>query len=327
VSASGGGGGSGSISLLQVGVGGFGGGQGGEFPDGGGGGAGLGGAVFVMQGASLTIVGKTTLAGGSAQGGNAGAGGTNGQGFGGGMFLQGSDTIFLSPDKGQTERFFNAIDDEAGVVANGYPPPGGFTPGSYRLIKSGVGTLILSADNAYSGATTVKAGTLIVNGSIEHSATTVKSGTLAGHGTTGNVTVLGGGILSPGPGTAILHAGNVVLHPHAHFVVQLGGGNPGPHGYDQLDVTGAVNLAGAKLDLSLLGAFHGHNGETFEIISNDGVDPVIGHLAGLAEGAHVIAGGKVFSIRYDGGDGNDVVLTEHGKMGTPSAMRSITPAP
>jgi hypothetical protein len=26
----------------------------------------------------------------------------------------------------------------------------------------------------------------------------------------------------------------------------------------------------------------------------------------------VVAGGKVFSVSYHGGDGNDVVLTEHG---------------
>jgi hypothetical protein len=50
----------------------------------------------------------------------------------------------------------------------------------------------------------------------------------------------------------------------------------------------------------------------FEIINNDGLDPVIGHFAGLADGAHVVAGGKVFSISYHGADGNDVVLTEHG---------------
>jgi autotransporter-associated beta strand protein len=45
-------------------------------------------------------------------------------------------------------------------VANGYTPPAGFTPGSYRLVKSGLGTLTLSADNAYSGGTALKAGRL-----------------------------------------------------------------------------------------------------------------------------------------------------------------------
>jgi hypothetical protein len=99
---------------------------------------------------------------------------------------------------------------------------------------------------------------------------------------------------------------------HAHLAIQLGGANPGPQGYDQLDVTGTVNLSGAKLDLSLLSALHWHSGETFEIINNDGIDPVTGHFAGLAQGAHVVACGKVFSVSYHGDDGNDVVLTEHG---------------
>jgi autotransporter-associated beta strand protein len=113
-----------------------------------------------MQGASLTVVGKGTLARGSVQGGHASTGGTDGQAFGGGMFLQGSGAIRFSPANGQTDHVFNAIDDEAGVVANGYTPPSGLVPGSYSLIKSGLGTLVLSAHNAYSGGTTLKAGTL-----------------------------------------------------------------------------------------------------------------------------------------------------------------------
>jgi autotransporter-associated beta strand protein len=242
-----------------------------------------------------------------------GSGGGDGNAFGGGVYVAGNVTVRFDAASGTIEHVSNPIDDEMGVVDNGYTPPKSFTPRGAGLTKIGHGTLILSADNAYSGATTVKAGTLIANGSIIHSDTTVKSGaTLGGNGATSDVTVLGGGILSPGRSAGILHTDNVALNPRAHFAVQLGGANPGPHGYDQLDVTGTVNLTGAKLDLSLLGAFHGHSGETFEIINNDGIDPVIGHFAGLAEGAHVVAGGKVFSISYHGGDGNDVVLTEHG---------------
>jgi autotransporter-associated beta strand protein len=272
----------------------------------------MGGAIFVMDGGNLIARGIITITGNTVAVGTHSGTGTDGSAFGGGLFLNGNGTIRFAPRLSQSEHVSNAIDDEAGVVANGYsPPPGTPTPGSYNLIKSGLGTLVLSADNAYSGATTVKAGILTVNGSIVHSTTTVDAhATLSGHGTTGNIAVLGGGILSPGPSTAILHTGNLVLDPHAHLVIQLGGANPGPHGYDQLDATGRVNLTGAKLDPSLLGAFHGHSGETFEIINNDGIDPVIGHFAGL--GAHLVAGGKVFSISYDGGDGNDVVLTEQG---------------
>jgi hypothetical protein len=152
---------------------------------------------------------------------------------------------------------------------------------------------------------------LIIAGSIAHSATTVDAGaTLAGHGTVGDVTVLAGGILSPGGASANrLHSGNIVLDLNSHFAVQLGGPHPGLNGYDQLDVTGTVNLGSAKLNLSLIGAFHPNSGEKFEIINNDGSDAVTGTFAGLAEGGHLVAGGEVFRISYHGGDGNDVVLT------------------
>jgi autotransporter-associated beta strand protein len=277
----------------------------------------MGGAIFVMDGGSLTTRDSITIAGNSvAAGANSGFA-EDGSAFGGGLFLNGNGTVRFNPGSGQTEHVFNAIDDEAGVVANGYTPPGGFTPGNYNLVKSGLGTLVLSADNAYSGATIIKAGTLTINGSIVHSATTVRSGaTLAGHGITSDVTVLGGGILSPGPGPAILDTRNLLLDPHAHFRVQLGGATPGLHGYDQINVTGTVQLTGAKLDLSLLAGLHGHKGETFEIISNDGADAIVGRFAQLAEGSHFAAGGKEFSISYHSGDGNDVVLTEHGNAAT-----------
>jgi fibronectin-binding autotransporter adhesin len=75
------------------------------------------------------------------------------------------------------------------------------------LEKTGAGTLTLSANNTYTGATTIAAGTLLVNGnqSAAVGAVTVDVGaTLAGSGTIGGaVSILGGGIVAPGtsPGT------------------------------------------------------------------------------------------------------------------------------
>ena len=75
------------------------------------------------------------------------------------------------------------------------------------LEKTGAGTLTLSANNTYTGATTIAAGTLLVNGnqSAAVGAVTVDLGaTLAGSGTIGGaVSILGGGIVAPGtsPGT------------------------------------------------------------------------------------------------------------------------------
>jgi hypothetical protein len=124
--------------------------------------------------------------------------------------------------------------------------------------------------------------------------------TLAGHGIAGNVAVLGGGTLSPGGArAATLDTGSVLLHPDAHFVIQLGA-----HRSDQLDVSGHVQLGDTALDLSLLAGFQPAAGGTFEIIANDGSDPVHGRFAGLPQGAKFSAGGEEFSINYHGGHGN-----------------------
>jgi fibronectin-binding autotransporter adhesin len=70
------------------------------------------------------------------------------------------------------------------------------------IIKTGTGTLNLSATNTYDGPTIVSAGTLLVTGSIGNSMlTTIESGaTLAGNGTTAQIEVKAGGSIRPGNG-------------------------------------------------------------------------------------------------------------------------------
>jgi autotransporter-associated beta strand protein len=74
-----------------------------------------------------------------------------------------------------------------------------------QLTKSGVGTWILSGTNTYTGATSVNAGTLRVNGSLANTAVSVASGaTLGGSGSIGGLTTISSGArLAPGnsPGT------------------------------------------------------------------------------------------------------------------------------
>jgi len=91
------------------------------------------------------------------------------------------------------------------------------------------------------------------------------------------------------------------------FSVELAGTVPGLS-YAQQAVTGTVNLGGAKLQPML--TFNPGASNQFVIISNDGVDPVVGTFAGLPEGATFATGNTVFKISYHGGDGNDVVLTQ-----------------
>ncbi len=78
--------------------------------------------------------------------------------------------------------------------------------GAGGLVKSSSDTLILSGNNTFTGGTSINAGTLLVNGSLDgFGAVSVNvGGTLGGNGTVGAIS-LNGGTLSPGnsPGTLI----------------------------------------------------------------------------------------------------------------------------
>ena len=325
----GGGGGNGGNGGFGGGAGvggeaGFGGGKGGVgITDGGGGGAGMGGAVFVVEGGSLTIGGTGSMSGGTVTGGDSKSL-SHGSAFGSGFFLQGFGTLTFAPDAGETVTIADVITDQVGSGGTGAYAD------SWNLAKTGAGTLVLSGVNSYSGSTTVSGGVLQVTGQIlstlgvtvtsggtfqaDGSATalsaTVRSGgVLGGNGVVGTVNVDAGGAVNAGASPGILTTGNLTLAAGAYLVAEIEGTSAGAGGYDQVVVMGTVDLGGAILSGELLEGFAPAPGTTFTILANDGSDAVIGTFEDLPEGGTVVFDQRAFSITYKGGDGNDIVIT------------------
>jgi autotransporter-associated beta strand protein len=205
------------------------------------------------------------------------------------------------------------------VGANNLSTVAGLLEGSNgNLTKVGSGTLSLTAANTYTLHTKIDGGTLLVNGSTASASTTVNSGgTLGGHGLIKNSVVINnGGVLAPGSSAGNLTLGGGVEFKGGSILrAELGGDTVGT-GYDRLTVAGAVSLGAPTLDLRLINSFSPSltSQQSFIIIDNDGTDAVAGTFAGLAQGATVVAEGRLFTLSYTGGTGNDVVLTSGGAV-------------
>jgi fibronectin-binding autotransporter adhesin len=183
------------------------------------------------------------------------------------------------------------------------------------LTHAGSGTLILTGTNTYTGATNVTVGKLVVGDGVSGSATgsafTVSgTGTVSGSGTIGALTVSTGGLVAPGNSPGILNTGDFSLSGGT-LLAELDGATAGSE-YDQLNVTGTVNLGGL-LDLAL--GFTPAVNQLFFLILNDEADAISGTFTDLANHSTFSQGGSSFQISYFGDSasnsftgGNDVVL-------------------
>lgn len=242
----------------------------------------------VPTGSALTVNGSALFQAASTIGSLAG---------GGNVFMNGSNALTVGGDN--TSTTFSGVYQNSG--------------GAAALTKTGGGTLTLSGANTYTGATTVNAGMLAVNGSIASPVTVNSGGTLGGTGTFNAVTVNNGGTLGPGLSTGIMNTGNLTLTSGSTLTIEINGPTVGTQ-YDQVNVTGTVNLGGATLNVVL--GFTPTAGQVFTIINNDSTDAVTGTFAGLPEGATFTVGGTQFQISYVGS--NDVTLTAVGTQEIPT---------
>ena len=180
---------------------------------------------------------------------------------------------------------------------------------SQGLTKSGPGVAQLVANNTYSGPTFVSGGTLLIDAT-QPSTINLTGGRLGGTGRAGPI-VGSAGTIAPGHSPGVLDSGSLTLSADVTLALELYGTAAGTT-YDRLAVTGTVTLANATLAAVIAPNVTLPPGATLTIIDNDGTDAITGTFADLAEGARLVVGSHAFTVSYQGGTGNDVVLTVTG---------------
>lgn len=193
--------------------------------------------------------------------------------------------------------------------------------GEVTALVGSSGTTIMTGSNTFA-ALGVLDGRLLIAGSQPNTITRVQSrGTLVGAGTVGRLELfpsLSGFKPTVAPGnnsSAILNvAGPLAFVDNAGvgpslLAMELNGTAVGS-GYDQLNVTGTVDLGTlAQLSVTIGAGFIPNPGDTFILVKNDGTDAVTGIFQDLPEGATFSIGSVTLQISYAGGDGNDITLT------------------
>ncbi|HVX75488.1 MAG TPA: autotransporter domain-containing protein [Bradyrhizobium sp.] len=263
------------------------------------------GALSISAGTTYTLSGNNTYSGGTS--------------LLSGTLAVGSDTALgtgaLAMSEGTTLDFAanglslaNAIalsGDPTINVANGYAETfnGTVSDGTQAgdLVKTGAGTLILTALNSYTGTTTVEAGTLTVDGSIASSAlTTIEAGaTLAGTGTVGSTTIDSGGTLAPGRagtiGTLTVN-GDLTFEAGAIYAVDTMGSSS-----DLTRVSGSAILNGGTIVVSALDSSVSYQKDQTTTILTAGTG-----VSGSFTGATTSSAFLTTSLSYDA---DDVFLT------------------
>lgn len=181
----------------------------------------------------------------------------------------------------------------------------------------------ITINTAITGAALTKEGigTLLINGP-SASAITVNAGVLGGTGTISNTVSLGNsGTLAPGNSPGTLNTGSLSLTGTASTIaMEISGTGAGQ--YDQVNVTGLVNLNGnGRIEMTML-AFVPAPNDIFFLVLNDGAEAINGTLFGLAQGDQFTSGGYTWEVSYTGNS-----ATNSFTGGNDLALQAVVPEP
>ncbi|MDD0987086.1 autotransporter outer membrane beta-barrel domain-containing protein [Pseudomonas shahriarae] len=162
-------------------------------------------------------------------------------GYGSGQFVADLPGVGAVVDAGKpTERLCTDVHCGRDVWSNNISGHGGLT-------KQGIGTLVLTGSNTYSGPTLVNQGLLAVNGSLTSQVTVSNSGVLGGAGSIGALNAKSGGTVAPGNSIGTLNvAGDVNFDAGSTYAVELSTTSS-----DRIVAGGKATLNGGTVTLAL----------------------------------------------------------------------------
>jgi ELWxxDGT repeat protein/autotransporter-associated beta strand protein len=218
-------------------------------------GGGVSARLVFERGVNYTTPEPITINGGGFNG-LATLAGLGNSSFTGPISVASTSTIGAYP-AGSTFTLSGAINNNGyglNFVGTGDTVLAGVISGSGTFTKDGTGMVTISNSNSYSGVTTVKAGTLRLNGSVASDVTIKTGAVLGGTGTVG-ASIVNGGTLSPAlQQLGILSGTSGDFSAGGVLRTQVSGYATAGVDFDRYNLSGTVTLGGtSKLSLDLVG--------------------------------------------------------------------------
>ena len=286
------------------------------------------GTGTLILGAANTYSGGTNLAAGTVLVNSPQALGANGTITFGGGTLQYGDATYTDAQYNAADpslRFATAAGQAFNIDTGSHSIAytAALTSNGGTLTKLGAGTLALNGKNAYTGMTTISAGTLLLDNSnngggavFVDSASPTSNATLGGTVGTVSAVTVHNGTVNPGnnagaAGSAAnvgtLSVGSLQLDVHSILSLDVNGAAT----YDQLASRGNVALGSSALSLSVAPTASFATGQTLDLVHLTG-GSLSGTFAGITNGGVYTFGGDQFQALYTATDFQLVAVPEPG---------------